>query len=58
MWTLVRVFLKDETGQDMVEYAIVMGIVALGCVATMTGLASSIGSGLTSVGNKVTTYTS
>ena len=48
----------DESGQDMVEYAIVMGLIALGATVTMKALATAIGSGFTSVGNKVTTYTS
>ena len=48
----------DESGQDMVEYAIVMGLIALGATVSMKALATSIGTGFTSVGNKVTTYTS
>ena len=55
---IVKEFLKDEKGQDMVEYALVMGLVALGAVAGLSGLASSIATGIGSVGNKVATYTS
>ena len=54
----VKRFLRDESGQDMVEYALVMGLIALGCVATLSGLGTSIATGFTSVGTKVTTYTS
>jgi len=50
--------LKDENGQDMVEYAIVMGLIALGATVAMKGLATTIGTGFTSVGTKLTTYTS
>jgi pilus assembly protein Flp/PilA len=50
--------MKDESGQDMVEYAIVMGLIAMGATAAMKGLATTIGTGLTSIGTKVTTYTS
>lgn len=50
--------LMDESGQDMVEYALVMGLIAMGAVAAMQGLATSIGTGLTSIGTKVTGYTS
>jgi pilus assembly protein Flp/PilA len=50
--------LNDESGQNMVEYALVLGLIALGCVAAMNGLASSIGTGLGSVGTNLTTYTS
>jgi pilus assembly protein Flp/PilA len=54
----LRESLKDENGQDMVEYAIVMGLIALGATAAMKTLATTIGSGFTSVGTKLTTYTS
>lgn len=50
--------LMDESGQDMVEYAIVMGLIALGATASMSGLATTIAAGFTSVGTKLTTYTS
>lgn len=50
--------LKDEDGQDMVEYAIVMGLIALGATAAMKTLATNIGTGFTNVGTKITNYTS
>ena len=49
---------KDENGQDMVEYAIVMGLIAMGATVAMKGLATTIGTGFTSIGTKLTTYTS
>jgi len=49
--------LREESGQDMVEYAIVMGLIALGATAAMKTLATTIGSGFTSIGTKVTSYT-
>jgi pilus assembly protein Flp/PilA len=48
----------NEDGQDMVEYAIVLGLVAMGAVAATRGLATSIGSGFTSIGSHLTAYTS
>jgi pilus assembly protein Flp/PilA len=57
MWA-VECFLISEDGQDMVEYALVMGLVAMGGVAATKGLATSIGAGLTSIGNKLTSFTS
>jgi pilus assembly protein Flp/PilA len=54
----VALFLMSEDGQDMVEYALVMGLVAMGAVAATKGLATSIGTGLTNIGNKLTAYTS
>ncbi len=50
--------LMREDGQDMVEYALVLGLVAMGAVATTQGLATSIGTGLTSIGTKLTSFTS
>ena len=35
-------FWKDESGQDLIEYALVVGLIALGAVASMKGLATSI----------------
>lgn len=54
----LRDVLKDENGQDMVEYAIVMGLIAMGATVAMKGLATTIGTGFTSIGTKLTTYTS
>jgi pilus assembly protein Flp/PilA len=51
-------FLKEESGQDMVEYAIVMGLIAMGATVAMKALATTIGTGFTSIGTKLTTYTS
>ena len=50
--------MKDENGQDMVEYAIVVGLIAMGATVAMKGLATSISGGFTSLGTKMTTYTS
>jgi pilus assembly protein Flp/PilA len=47
-------FLSDDSGQDLIEYALVAAIIALGAVAAMTTLATSIASAFTSVGTKLT----
>jgi pilus assembly protein Flp/PilA len=57
MWA-VEIFFMSEDGQDLVEYALVLGLVAMGGVAATKGLATSIGAGLTSIGSKLTAYTS
>jgi pilus assembly protein Flp/PilA len=44
----------DESGQDLVEYALVVAIMALGAAATMRTLASTVGSALSSIGSKLT----
>jgi len=57
MWA-IELFLMSEDGQDMVEYALVMGLVAMGSVAATKGLATSIGAGLTNIGTQLTSFTS
>jgi pilus assembly protein Flp/PilA len=49
---------KDENGQDLIEYALVCGLIALAAVATMKTLGTAIGGAFTSVGTKLTSYTS
>jgi Flp pilus assembly pilin Flp len=54
----LRNVLQCECGQNLVEYALVIGLVVFGAVAASKGLATTIGTGLTSVGTKLTAYTS
>ena len=51
MKQLMKQLLHDESGQDLIEYALVATVIALGAVASMTSLAGAIGNGLNSVGN-------
>jgi pilus assembly protein Flp/PilA len=44
-------FLKDESGQDLIEYALVAGLIGLGAVVAMTSLSGKIGNAFNSVGN-------
>jgi pilus assembly protein Flp/PilA len=44
----------DESGQDLIEYALVAALVGLGAVASMNTLATQIGSTFNSVGNNLT----
>lgn len=48
----------DESGQDIVEYAVVVALIAMAATATMKTFATTIATAFTSVGNKLTTYTS
>ncbi|HKO18505.1 MAG TPA: Flp family type IVb pilin [Acidobacteriaceae bacterium] len=47
-------FLKDESGQDLIEYALVAALVGLGAVAAMQGLSNSIANTFNGVGNQLT----
>ena len=50
--------IDDESGQDIVEYAVVVALIAMAATATMKTFATTIASAFTAVGNKLTTYTS
>ena len=47
-------FHKDESGQNLIEYALVAALIALACVTTLGTLGNTIGSAFTTVGSKLT----
>jgi pilus assembly protein Flp/PilA len=52
MSNAVKVFRKlivDESGQDLIEYALVAGLIGLGAVVAMSSLATNIGNAFNSV---------
>jgi len=58
MQNLKEALVQDQSGQDLIEYALVAALIALAATASMTTLATKIGAAFTSVGTKLTTYTS
>ena len=58
MQNLKDALVRDESGQDLVEYALVLALIALAATASMKTLATTIGTAFTSVGTKLSTYTS
>ena len=58
MRNLKDAFIADQSGQDLVEYALVLALIALAATVSMKTLATNIGTAFTSVGTKLTTYTS
>jgi pilus assembly protein Flp/PilA len=54
MKQIIKNFISDESGQDLIEYALVAALVGLGSVAAMSGLANSIGNTFTGVGTALT----
>jgi pilus assembly protein Flp/PilA len=46
--------LEDETGQDLVEYALVVALIALGSVAALKSLTNSISDVFQTVGSSLT----
>lgn len=45
--------LKDESGQDLIEYALVAAIIGLAAVAAMSTLASNINNAFSAFGSKL-----
>lgn len=55
MVSVVSNLLESESGQDLIEYALLSALVGLGAVATLKTLSSKIGSGFTDIGTTLTT---
>jgi pilus assembly protein Flp/PilA len=47
--------LRDESGQDLIEYALVAAIIALGATAAMTTVATDIKAVFAKIGTGLTT---
>ena len=50
----MRHFLKDESGQDLIEYALIALFVALGCVAVLGILGTKIGTEFSKISQQLT----
>ncbi|MFY9745930.1 MAG: Flp family type IVb pilin [Acidobacteriaceae bacterium] len=48
---LVQHFVRDDSGQDLIEYALILGVLALALIASMNTLANSISNFFNKVGN-------
>jgi pilus assembly protein Flp/PilA len=46
-------FIEEEDGQDLVEYALLLGFIAIACVAAVTNLGTKISSYFTKIGTKL-----
>ncbi len=51
---LLNNLVVDESGQDLIEYALVAALVGLGAVASMRTLANSINNAFSTVGTNLT----
>jgi pilus assembly protein Flp/PilA len=45
--------LRDETGQDLIEYALILAVMALALIASMNKLTNTIGNFFNTVGNSL-----
>lgn len=55
---LLTNLMTEESGQDLIEYALVAALVGLGAVAAMGSLKNSIGNAFNGVGTALTTAVS
>lgn len=54
MKQLLRKLAAEDSGQDLIEYALVAALVGLGAVAAMRGLSNTVGKNFNGVGNELT----
>ena len=54
----MQTLLADERGQDLIEYALVVALIAFAATAGMDVVANKINVAFTNIGNKLNTYTS
>jgi pilus assembly protein Flp/PilA len=50
---VIRSLHNDESGQDLIEYALVAALIAFGAVSTMQALASEINVAFSVIGSKL-----
>jgi pilus assembly protein Flp/PilA len=53
----LRALHQDESGQDLIEYALVAALIAFGAVAAMGTLANDINSAFSVIGSKLNSAT-
>jgi pilus assembly protein Flp/PilA len=51
----LRQFLEDESGQDLVEYALIGALMALSAVGSLKSVATGVAGIFTTVGSTITT---
>jgi len=56
IYVAIRMF-REESGQDLVEYALVVALIALAATAGMNTLASDINNAFSTVGSTIASYT-
>ncbi len=54
----MQTLLADERGQDLIEYALVVALIAFAATAGMNTVATDINLAFNKIGTKIVTYTS
>ena len=53
MQTLLRQLVRDDAGQDLIEYALLAGFIALASVAMITSIGTGVNTVYTNVNSQV-----
>lgn len=54
---MIKLFLMEEDGQTLVEYALLIGLIALVMVTVLTFMGSKLRAGFSAMGNGISTTT-
>jgi pilus assembly protein Flp/PilA len=57
-WYIKAQILHEDSGQDLIEYALVVALIAFAATVGMNTVASNINDAFTKIGSKLTTYVS
>ena len=57
LYTKMQSLIKREEGQDLIEYALVVALIAFAATAGMNALATDINTAFTNIGTTLTSYT-
>ncbi len=58
MQVLKSALIRDERGQDLIEYALVVSLIALAATVSMSAVATSISTAFSKISSKMASYTS
>jgi pilus assembly protein Flp/PilA len=58
MQNLKDAIIRNQSGQDLIEYALVVALISLAATAGMSTVATNISTAFTAIGTKFSTYTS
>jgi pilus assembly protein Flp/PilA len=57
LYSKIQNLMQREEGQDLIEYALVVALIAFAATAGMGTLANNINTAFTNIGSTLTTYT-
>jgi pilus assembly protein Flp/PilA len=53
----IKGFINDDAGADLIEYALLAGLISLACVVTLTSVGTNIGALYTKIASKISGIT-